>query len=1120
MKQTLRLFIFIVVGLFAAAAQAQLGNAWHIPNNVVPNSTANMRSPLSGLDTGSTVTIYNGNQFQGSGNPGNQTGGSVFYKTGSGAYQSVALGFFTQSGNDKFWSVSFTVPPSSNGVIQYYLQINYSDHSTTFVYGNDSTNNTTLTQSVAAASPYTFQLNPTLTVNGLNANYTTEHVYVDEIAGDTVPFSVVFNPNVANVDSTTVQIYTNLNRRDYATLPYTDGNGIATEEGIHPPSGDLVGTNDSHYYKAYAMPASGEQYSLTLNASNAGVSRTGAYRLTARYRLIGSGTWNYYTSSGRRDHAIVVSPKGARNIGLYEINTINIDASGDQMAQRSTFADLHNSAKRWNLDYLKNLGCNYLWFQPIHPNGIDGRQIDPNTGLPFTVGSPYAVKNFFDIMELMGQSNTRSGALAEFQGFMTATDTAGVGVMLDAPFNHSSYDVELAQKGVDLIKPGSTTTTQIRNAEARFFSHGDLFNIANNNYCIRASSASDVAPAPDRNDFGKFADTFDIYFGQYSALVCLNNQDNGNYLNENDIFQYGDPAWNSVDFAVSGVNNNITRNVWRYFASYIPYWLTQTGHSGVNSTPADGDAATRLALDSKGIDALRADFGQGLPPPAWEYIINVARSHKWNFVFMTESLDGSAVTYRSARHFDILNENIIFPFQSATQTSDYRSIFDSRRSAYGQALVLLNSTSHDEQNYVDPFEALIRYGVSNTIDGAPMIFYGQENGVSQTFGYSHYEVNFGKQIPHFKVFNDLGPILGSQTYGLQQLYPVYAAMGQARQFSSALRSSNRYYLNQVGGSIQPKIFSVTKYDSANASPALTDVVFGFMNLDRNNDQNGNFDVNITQNSANLFGIKRGRTYDVRNIAAYTGIDPNRRNYFLNRKTGDQLLDNGFFVGMKKVPAVDANWATAPFEAQYLKLYDVTAPTGTPGSATPPNVYGYVVGNTATLSWTAALPDSEGIVPSYKVSVTINGNTTVYFTNSTTLSFAVLPGQILMVTVQAVNPSDNSVGGGTSGQSTITVIDPAGDNDGDGMINSAEDIAGTNPLSSSSILHVTSIVRTPPTSLSVTWSSVAGKAYQLETASLPNGTYISVGPVVNATNTSTNETISASTPAFYRVRVVP
>ncbi len=935
-----------------------------------------------------------------------------------------------------------------------------------------------------------------------------------------MPFTVVFNPNAANVDPATVQVYTNLNRRNFATLPYVDGNGITTEEGIQPPNGDLVGTNDSHYYKAYLMTASGGQYTLTLNAANAGPSRTGAYRLTARYRTVGSSTWIYYTSGGRRDHAIVVSPKAARNINLYEINTLNINASGDQMAQRSTFADLHNNAKRWNLDYVKNLGCNYLWFQPIHPNGIDGRQIDPNTGQPFTVGSPYAVKNFFEIMELMGQSNTRSGALAEFQGFMTATDTAGVGVMLDAPFNHTSYDSELAQKGVELIKPGSTTTTEFRNAEARFYSRGDLFNIANNNYCIRASGAGNIAPAPDRNDFGKFADTFDIFFGQYSALVCLNPQDNGNYLNESDVFQYADPAWNSVDFSVSGVNNNITRNVWRYFAAYIPYWLGQTGHSGVNSTSADGDAAARLALDSKGIDALRADFGQGLPPQAWEYIINVARSHKWNFVFMTESLDGGAVTYRSARHFDILNENIIFPFQSASTTSDYRGIFDSRRSAYGQSLVLLNSTSHDEANYADPFQALIRYGVSNTIDGAPMIFFGQENGISDTFGFSHYEINFGKYIPHFKVFNDLGPILGSQTYGLQQLYPVYAAMGQARQFSTALRSSNRYYLNQVGGSIQQSIFSVAKYDSANASPALTDVVFGFMNLDRNNDQSGNFDLNITQNSANLFGIKRGRNYDVRNIAAYTGVDPNRRNYFLNRKTGDQLLDNGFFVGMKKVPTADADWATAPFEAQYLKLYDVTAPTGTPGSANPPNVYGYVIGNTANLSWTAAPPDSEGIVPSYKVSVTINGNTTVYFTTSTSLSIAVTAGQTLFVTVQAVNPSDNTVGGPVSGQTTIKALDAAADEDGDGMNNGNEDVAGTNPLSSSSLLRVTGITRPAPTSLTVTWSSVAGKNYQLESATAPGSTYTSVGPVVNATTTSSSETITATTPAFYRIRVVP
>jgi hypothetical protein len=57
-------------------------------------------------------------------------------------------------------------------------------------------------------------------------------------------------------------------------------------------------------------------------------------------------------------------------------------------------------------------------------------------------------------------------------------------------------------------------------------------------------------------------------------------------------------------------------------------------------------------------------------------------------------------------------------------------------------------------------------------------------------------------------------------------------------------------------------------------------------------------VSVSQNGSNLFGIKNGRTYDVRNIAAYTGADPNRRNYFLNRQSGANLLTNGLFVGLK------------------------------------------------------------------------------------------------------------------------------------------------------------------------------------------------------------------------------
>jgi hypothetical protein len=37
----------------------------------------------------------------------------------------------------------------------------------------------------------------------------------------------------------------------------------------------------------------------------------------------------------------------------------------------------------------------------------------------------------------------------------------------------------------------------------------------------------------------------------------------------------------------------------------------------------------------------------------------------------------------------------------------------------------------------------------SAIDGAPMIFYGQELGIARTGSFDLYELNFGKLIPQF-----------------------------------------------------------------------------------------------------------------------------------------------------------------------------------------------------------------------------------------------------------------------------------------------------------------------------------------------------------------------------------
>ena len=373
---------------------------------------------------------------------------------------------------------------------------------------------------------------PVLTVstesNGtLNGDYTTTKLYVDEVAGDSIPVTVNFAPGTNGVSA--VEVFSNLNNRDRAN---SDANGDLIPDGIIPPDGNAISvTNTNTYYQAYTMTnAGGGNYTATLNAT-----KTGAYRLTARYKVSGNTNWFWYSSrdNGRRDHAITVTPVQARDIRMYELNIFNIEASGKDFASRSTIEDLtdrpgakHTNSGRvnnFNLGYLQNLGVNWIWFQPYHPYGWEGRHLsaanirsrDPaqataNTKVwngstyvddvdyGYELGSPYAKKNFWEVEPRMSaafsgdptdeanvsSATNRATAMAAFQNFMADADAAGVNLMPDAAFNHSAWDVELGQAGVDYIMPGAgasgwSASDLIHDKEVRVFSRlGDYANRA------------------------------------------------------------------------------------------------------------------------------------------------------------------------------------------------------------------------------------------------------------------------------------------------------------------------------------------------------------------------------------------------------------------------------------------------------------------------------------------------------------------------------------------------------------------------------------------------------------------------------------------------------------------
>jgi len=1083
-----------------------------------------MRDPLNPLTSSASVTFYQG-VYKGAGD--NQTGGTLHYRLGEETWQSAALGFHAdETGTSvQIWKSSVSMPTTPGTVVEYYFATTFDNRtSPTYIYNNGGSA-TTGTQATARASPFSFTVTipvapasftiTTSTTGTLNADYTTSKLYVDEVTGESVPITISFAPGV---QANEVELWTNLNNRDRAGQD-ADGDGI--HDGILPPTapetkpdGYISGPYPANgYFQAIPLTGSGGTYTTTLNAT-----KTGAYRLTGRYKIAGQNTWTWFSG---RDHCITVAPKLARNLRMYEINVLNVNATGPSEAQRSTFESLSDSANgRVNLDSLLNLGINSLWFQPIHPNGREGRE--KTNGVDYEPGSPYAVKNFFEVMELMSLGNTRTSSMAAFQTFVTNADTKGMNIILDAPFNHTAWDCEVSSQGLSLFSEAGLTTTgwnatdKIKDREVRFYSSNGGAGAA---YSAPATSASDIALAPDRNDFGKWADVKDVFFGRYTTLVTgfpTADSSRATVALENDQM-----TWDDLKGA-AGSNGAVTRAVWKYFARYVPYWLEMTG------LPAGSSKADQAF---KGIDGLRADFGQGMPSQFWEYVINVARSHKWSFVFMTESLDGGAVTYRSNRHFDILNENIVFPLQNATTVSavnrdsngnlidGYREIFEKRRTSYGQSLVLLNNTSHDEAGYSDPWEAFIRYAVGSTMDGAPMVMYGQEIGTAASLSFDKYEENFGKSIPHFKAWNSMQPqwtAWGLNSLGVQNLKPAYAGAGKAREFSPALRSSSRWFLNSVNTSgPDQNIFAVAKYEEANASPATKDVVFGFVNLDRTTARQNTF--GIPSGLGTLLGIKANRTYNVRNIAAYLGPNgeyPTRRDSLLWEaagRTGASILADGIFIGMKSVPSTDGAWSTAPFEAQYLKLYDVTAPPAINGN---PTISSSITANgTTTVSW-SAVNDSEGLTPTYRVTAS-NGSTVE--TPTTSVSFQGLAPGTYTFTVTALNPNDLSKTSTPSSPSpSVRSLSSTGDDDGDGQTNADELIAGTDPLNANSRFAIETILATS-SGFTLTWNPVPGKTYTVEAReNLSSGTW---DPVATGLTTG-SYTDSSSLPSkrFYRLIV--
>ena len=201
-----------------------------------------------------------------------------------------------------------------------------------------------------------------------------------------------------------------------------------------------------------------------------------------------------------------------------------------------------------------------------------------------------------------------------------------------------------------------------------------------------------------------------------------------------------------------------------------------------------------------------------------------------------------------------------------------------------------------------------------------------------------------------------------------------------------------------------------------------------------------------------------------------------------------------------------------------------APPAVSGTPIGPNPYPYTTSSSIKFTWSPAA-SSDGFAAIYRVIVNKNGVSTTSLTGLTEISVLGSIGDQISVSVQALHSLDYSQTSAMGTASlTNTFLNPSTDQDGDGMINSAEEIAGTNPMNPQSVFQVSQLQPGAGT-MTLTWPSVPGKTYQVQWSdSLSSSSFNSMQGITVAASAGSTTSWTDANPGpsrrFYKVIVTP
>lgn len=89
-----------------------------------------------------------------------------------------------------------------------------------------------------------------------------------------------------------------------------------------------------------------------------------------------------------------------------------------------------------DLERIKSLGVDIIWFMPIHPIGVKNKKGD--------LGCPYAIKDYREV-------NTEYGTLEDFKSCVNKIHELGMKCIIDVVYNHTSPDSWLVENHPDFF---------------------------------------------------------------------------------------------------------------------------------------------------------------------------------------------------------------------------------------------------------------------------------------------------------------------------------------------------------------------------------------------------------------------------------------------------------------------------------------------------------------------------------------------------------------------------------------------------------------------------------------------------------------------------------------------